>query len=208
MKRERYNAKGFTIIELIVVIAIIAVLAAIVITSVTVYIGRAKDTATKADLSQIAKKLQVYYTDTSDYSEFEGPTVAFPCLQDYTINKDANNFAVFAQLCTNSDYWCVDSTGKNVQLAAHPDAGVNNCREGSGSINPPNSSCQGTCSGCEGLGSDDYCSPPDCCSSYSACTWNPALNEGFGSCDVIVLDCPGGDPNSCGVSCPSGWSCQ
>ncbi len=45
--------KGFTIIELIVVIAIIAVLAGIVLVNVTQYIKKAKDTAVKADFKQM-----------------------------------------------------------------------------------------------------------------------------------------------------------
>ena len=46
--------KGFTIIELIVVIAIIAVLASIVLVNVTTYISKAKDAKIKSDLASIA----------------------------------------------------------------------------------------------------------------------------------------------------------
>ena len=45
------KSKGFTIIELIVVIAIIAVLATIVLVNVTQYINRGKDAAIKGNLS-------------------------------------------------------------------------------------------------------------------------------------------------------------
>ena len=45
--------KGFTIIELIVVIAIIAILAAIVMVNVTKYINQSKDAAIQADLKAI-----------------------------------------------------------------------------------------------------------------------------------------------------------
>ena len=52
--------KGFTVIELIVVIAIIGVLATVVIGSVVVYIGKAEDSQVKANVSQAAKQLQIY----------------------------------------------------------------------------------------------------------------------------------------------------
>jgi len=53
--------KGFTIIELIVVIAIIAVLAAIVLTNVSGYINRAKEARASDDFNNIAKAIQIFY---------------------------------------------------------------------------------------------------------------------------------------------------
>jgi prepilin-type N-terminal cleavage/methylation domain-containing protein len=48
------KSKGFTIIELIVVIAIIAILASIVLVNVTVYINKAKDAKVNSDVASIA----------------------------------------------------------------------------------------------------------------------------------------------------------
>jgi type IV pilus assembly protein PilA len=47
------NKKGFTIIELIVVIVIIAILSVIVTASVVQYIKKGKDAAIKEQISQI-----------------------------------------------------------------------------------------------------------------------------------------------------------
>ncbi|MCX6719824.1 MAG: prepilin-type N-terminal cleavage/methylation domain-containing protein [Candidatus Staskawiczbacteria bacterium] len=55
--------KGFTIIELIVVIAIIAVLAAIVMVNVTIYIGKSKDAAIKGDLNSLLNASVIYSQD-------------------------------------------------------------------------------------------------------------------------------------------------
>ncbi|MCX6723596.1 MAG: prepilin-type N-terminal cleavage/methylation domain-containing protein [Candidatus Staskawiczbacteria bacterium] len=55
------KSKGFTIIELIVVIAIIAVLAAIVLVNVTGYISKGKDAAIKANLTSLVTNGATYY---------------------------------------------------------------------------------------------------------------------------------------------------
>ena len=47
---KNHISKGFTIIELIVVIAIIAVLAGIVLVNVTQYINKSKDASIEADM--------------------------------------------------------------------------------------------------------------------------------------------------------------
>lgn len=59
--------KGFTIIELIVVIAIIAILAAVVMVNVTGYIAKSRDTRRKADLHNIAIALDMYFANNGHY---------------------------------------------------------------------------------------------------------------------------------------------
>jgi prepilin-type N-terminal cleavage/methylation domain-containing protein len=56
-------SKGFTIIELIIVIAIIAVLAAIVLINVTTYINKGKSAAIKGNLDIIATNSALFYTN-------------------------------------------------------------------------------------------------------------------------------------------------
>jgi len=57
--------KGFTIIELIVVITIIAVLSTIVIGSVNQYQAKARDTRRIADIRQIQKAFELYRIDNN-----------------------------------------------------------------------------------------------------------------------------------------------
>ena len=56
----RKNQKGFTIIELIVVIAIVAILSSIVAVNVGNYLASAKKTATIADFATINKMSAIY----------------------------------------------------------------------------------------------------------------------------------------------------
>jgi prepilin-type N-terminal cleavage/methylation domain-containing protein len=58
------KSKGFTIIELIVVIAIIAVLAAIVLVNVTQYINKGKNAALKGNLTGLTTSAAVYFDTT------------------------------------------------------------------------------------------------------------------------------------------------
>ena len=63
----RKATSGFTIVELLIVIVVIAILAAI---SVVAYNGiqtRARDNVRKADLSSIAKALELYRADFGEY---------------------------------------------------------------------------------------------------------------------------------------------
>jgi len=59
--------KGFTVIELVVVIAIIAVLSAIIVTNVQTYITKARVTKLKADFTNAAKAVSLFY---SKYGSF------------------------------------------------------------------------------------------------------------------------------------------
>jgi len=61
------RTKGFTIIELIVVIAIIAVLAGIITVAVTKYIALSKLTRANAEVSSIGEALAMFYAEYGDY---------------------------------------------------------------------------------------------------------------------------------------------
>jgi prepilin-type N-terminal cleavage/methylation domain-containing protein len=62
--------KGFTIIELIVVIAIIAVLAGVVLVNVTQYITKGRDAAAKGNLATMLTNGVVYYDTKGNYNNF------------------------------------------------------------------------------------------------------------------------------------------
>ena len=64
------NSKGFTIIELLVVVAIIAVLAAIVLVNVTGYINQGKNAAIKGNLATMLTNGAVYYDQNGNYTNF------------------------------------------------------------------------------------------------------------------------------------------
>ena len=59
----KMNKKGFTLIELMIVVAIIGILAAIAIPKFADLINKSKEGATKGALSSVRSALQVYYGD-------------------------------------------------------------------------------------------------------------------------------------------------
>jgi len=63
----RRRSRGFTLLELMVVIVIIGVLAALVATNVLPRIGQAKVTAAQTDITSISNALKIYKLDNGRY---------------------------------------------------------------------------------------------------------------------------------------------
>jgi len=63
----RRHSRGFTLLELMVVIVIIGVLAALIAPNIISRVGQAKVTAAKADLSNIMNALKMYKLDNGRY---------------------------------------------------------------------------------------------------------------------------------------------
>src|SRR2546427_11258140 len=66
--------KGFTLIELAVVLAIIAVLAAMLTPMVNGYLDRARESRAPADVKTIANAIKAYRNDTGVYPFFHTTT--------------------------------------------------------------------------------------------------------------------------------------
>jgi prepilin-type N-terminal cleavage/methylation domain-containing protein len=117
--------KGFTIIELIVVVAIIAVLAAIVLVNVTSYINKGKDAAIQGNLSSMMTNAAVIFDSTGNYllacaganvPPITAAKTAYgsPPGDTATCNFTATTgvaWAACSQLKVSDSYFCVDSTG-------------------------------------------------------------------------------------------------
>ncbi|AHB42070.1 hypothetical protein RAAC3_TM7C00001G0205 [Candidatus Saccharibacteria bacterium RAAC3_TM7_1] len=61
--------RGFTVVELLIVIVVIAILAAITIVAYNGIQARTRDSVRKQDLAQLAKATKLYAVDNGDYAE-------------------------------------------------------------------------------------------------------------------------------------------
>ena len=102
------NKKGFTLVELLVVMAILGVLVTVTIGSFRSSQARGRDAQRKSDLKQVASALELYYSDYGKYpdtvtwgAEFtDGKTVYFK-----VIPKDP--------VSANSYYYRIVDSGTN-----------------------------------------------------------------------------------------------
>ncbi len=82
---KRITKKGFTLIELMIVVAIIGILAAIAVPKFADLIQKSKESSAKGSLGGIRSAITIYYSDTEGY---------FP----------ANNADLIAALTTSARY--------------------------------------------------------------------------------------------------------
>ncbi len=126
------SGAGFTIVELLVVVAIIAVLASIVLVNVTAYINRGKNASIKANLSSVLVNGSVYFDANESYTGFCGTTgytgpsaaivaagssIATTCIDTTTATCACSTLNTTATEPTGSVF-CVDSTGAKRQTSA------------------------------------------------------------------------------------------
>ena len=73
------NARGMTLVEILIVLAIIGALMAVLLPQVTSRLDRARQQETKISIGQVVNALNLYYTDCGKYpSSLEGLIKADP----------------------------------------------------------------------------------------------------------------------------------
>ena len=75
MKKLVKLSKGFTLVELLIVVSIIGILASMIITNVTSSRSKADDAKRKSDLNQLKTAMQLYYGDNQGYPGGAGSSI-------------------------------------------------------------------------------------------------------------------------------------
>lgn len=71
--RLRQSNRGFTLLELMIVVAVITILAAIAYPNYTESVRKSRRAAATADLSELAQNLERWYTLNNNYSTYTIP---------------------------------------------------------------------------------------------------------------------------------------
>ena len=116
---KKKNKKGFTLVELMIVITVIAILATIGVMSFTRVQKQARDTKRKGDLRALYTALQAYYTENqfSYPASLSALTPTFipniptdPAQYSYVYNQATYSYALCANTETGgASYWIVST---------------------------------------------------------------------------------------------------
>lgn len=111
MKLTKQAKRGFTLIELMIVVAIIGILAAVAIPAFMDYMKRSKKTEASLQLNKIGKNSKRAYMENSQYvSGTAGPTPVKPgtggcCGGSGTSGKNVNHCAAVPASFTSNATW-------------------------------------------------------------------------------------------------------
>ena len=109
--RTNQSTSGFTLIELMIVVAIIGVLAAIAVPMYGSYVEKSRRTDGKAKLMQVAQSLERCFTTLSAYNNNNCDVVTGGAVADVS---DENFYAVTATTLTSTSF-TLTATPQNAQ---------------------------------------------------------------------------------------------
>ena len=117
---KRLNDKrGFTLIELMVVIGIIGILAGIAVPKVTSVKERANISVVKSDLRNIQTALEIYAMQNSDQypDEDNFSSIEFDDHSDYfyEVNNDKDGYLVYYSKPIEAEYYYIMSTENGIK---------------------------------------------------------------------------------------------
>jgi type IV pilus assembly protein PilA len=115
------DQKGFTLIELMIVIAIIGILAAIAIPQFSAYRKRSYNSSANADLRNAATAQEAYYVDeetyTSDINNLTGSYGLYTSknVKFYSVNGDVDSYVMRAYQTSGDKTYRIKGPGGSVE---------------------------------------------------------------------------------------------
>ena len=113
----RATGKGFTLVELMIVIAIIGILAAVAIPAMLTSLDKSKQRASMADMRMIGQGVQLYELDNSNFVAAGTPTAALVILIEpftMTVLRHEDHWSNAYQYNTDGRTWySIESYGRD-----------------------------------------------------------------------------------------------
>ena len=115
----RKREEGFTLIELMIVIAIIGILAAIAIPQFTSYRQRGFNAAAQSDLRNAATAQEAYYTDLQSYTKVTDDLTNRGYTKTPTVTltitgADTNTYGMTAKHTSGISTWTLNGPGGTI----------------------------------------------------------------------------------------------
>jgi len=115
------NQQGFTLIELMIVIAIIGILAAIAIPQFSAYRQRSYNSAAQSDLKNATTAQEAYFVDKQTYAtghaQLEGTTYGLYLSQNVTLSVvagDIDSYTMEAYHSSGNKTWQIAGPGGSI----------------------------------------------------------------------------------------------
>ena len=112
--------KGFTLVEVLVVVTIIVLMTSAAIVTYTVFLKQSRDAKRKADLSQLSAALEMYRSNNDTYPTTGLSQLTAPTIYIQSVPTDPKNPTYI--------YYYNSSTGSDYTLATHLESVATTCQ--------------------------------------------------------------------------------
>ena len=131
LKLQQKLQAGFTIIELLIVIAIIGILATLVLTNFQGAQAKGRDTVRKNDINSIYQKLEEYYNENGSYPDSDLATATFPGI-DAGALTDADGATIVSSFSLTTPTPATLTNTKEYAYYAYGDGTAGSCVKDAG----------------------------------------------------------------------------